>query len=132
MAGAVHDVECVDRRAGLGINSRKPHKYIFAVEAAEHIVKQTDAVRGLKLDERVSRKRFVVDRDARWKLDSDCGATARALRFFDGWIEVEVLVLKRLAQGLLDKFEIAGVGNRLRFRVAHAENAKHRVVATRK
>ena len=101
MAGAVHHVQCVDRRACLGINSRKRHQDIFAIEAAQHIVKQTNTVRGLKLNERVSRMRFVVDRDASRKFNSLCGATARALRFFDRWEEVEALVFECSAQCLL-------------------------------
>src|SRR5437762_7414978 len=114
MAGAVHHIECVDRRASLGINSRKRHQNIFAIEAAQYIVKQTDAVRCLKLNERVSRMRFVVDRDASWKFNSYRGTTARALRFFDRWDEIEALVLECSAQRLLDKLKIARVGNRLR------------------
>ena len=132
MAGAVHHVECVDRRASLCVNSRKRHQDIFAIEAAEDIVKQTDAVRGLKLNQRVSRMRFVVDRDASRKFNSHRGATARALRFFDGWDEVKALVLECSAQRLLYKLEIARIGSRLRFCVADAENAKHRVIAARK
>src|SRR6266513_1955467 len=132
MAGAVHHVECVDRRASLGINSRKRHQNIFAIEAAKYIVKQTDAVRCLKLNERVSRMRFVVDRDASRKFNSRRGATARALRFLDRWDEVEALILECSAQRLLDKRKITNVRNGLRFRVAHAKNAKHRVIAPRK
>src|SRR6266568_3442688 len=122
MARAVHHVECVDRRASLCVNSRKRHQDIFAIEAAEDVVKQTDPVRGLKLNERVSRMRLVVDRDASRKFNSHRGATARALRFFNGWDEVEALVLECSAQRLLYKLEIAQVENGLRFRVAHAEN----------
>src|SRR5205814_3599007 len=132
MAGAVHNVECVDRRASLGINSRKRHQNIFAIEAAKYIVKQTDAVGCLKLNERVSRMRFVVDRDASRKFNSNSGAAVRALRFLDRREEVEELVLECSAQCLFYKLEIARVGNGLRFRVAHAENAKRRVIAARK
>lgn len=131
MAGPVHHVQCVDRRASLGVNSRKRYQDIFAIEAAEDIVKQTDAVRGLKLNERVSGMRLVVDRDASGKFNSRCSATARALRFFDGWDKVKALVLERPAQRLLYKLEIAWVGNGLRFRIAHAENAKHCVISAR-
>src|SRR6266700_1000777 len=131
MAGAVYHVECVDRRACLCVNSRKRYQDIFAIEAAYDIVKQTDAVRGLKLNERVSRMRLVVDRDASRKFNSHRGATARALRFFDGWDKVEALVLECSAQRLLHKFEIARIGNRLRFCIADAENAKRRVIAAR-
>src|ERR687891_263724 len=94
MGGTVHRIECVDRRASLGVNSRKRHQDIFAIETAKDIVKQTDAVRGLKLNERVRWMRLVVDRDASWKFDSHRGATGRALRFFDGWDEIEALVLE--------------------------------------
>src|SRR6266480_4750739 len=122
MAGAVHHIECVDRRASLGVNSRKRYQDIFAIKAAEDIVKQTNAIRGLKLNERVGRMRFVVDRDASGKFNSHRGATARALRFFDGWDEVKAFVLECSAQRLLYKLEIAEVGNGVRFRVAHAKN----------
>ena len=131
MAGAVHYVQCVDRRASLGVNPRKRHQNIFAVEAAEDIVKQTDAIRGLKLNERVSRMRLVVDCDASRKFNSHGGASARALRFFDGWNEIKAFVLECPAQCLLHELEIAWVRNWLRFRVAHAENAEHRVIAAR-
>ena len=94
MGGAVHHVECVDRRASLGVNSRKRHQDIFAIETAQYIIKQTDSVWRLKLHECVSRMRFVVDGDASWKFNSHRGTTARALRFFDGWDEVEALVLE--------------------------------------
>src|SRR4029077_4991965 len=129
MAGAVHHVQCVDRRASLGINSRKRHQNIFAIEATQHIIKQTDPVRGLKLNERVRRLRFIIERDASRKFNSHRSRTARALRFFDGWGEVKALVLECSAQRLLYKLEIAPVGNGLRFCVAYAENAKHRVIA---
>src|SRR5512132_622926 len=94
MAGAVHHIERVDRRASLCVNSRKRHQNIFAIKTTQHIIKQTDPVRGLKLNERVSRMRLVVDRDASRKFNSDRGATARALRFFDRWDEVKALVLE--------------------------------------
>ena len=131
MAGAVHHVQCVDRRASLGVNSRKRHQNIFAIETAQHIIKQTDPVRGLKLNERVSRMRFVVDRDASRKVNSHRGTMARALRFFDRWNKVEALVLECSTQCLFYKFEIARVRNGLRSCVAHAENAKHCVIAAR-
>src|SRR4030095_13063663 len=132
MAGAIHHVQCVDRRASLGVNSRKSHQNIFALETAQHIIKQTDPVRGLNLNERVSRMRFVVDRDASRKVNSHRGTMARVLRFFDRWNEVEALVLECSAQRLFYKLEIARVGNGLRFCVTHAENAKHRVIAAGK
>src|SRR4029453_5626782 len=132
MAGAVYHVECVDRRASLGVNSRKRHQNIFAIEATQHIIKQTDPVRGLKLNERVRRMRFIVECDTSRKFNSHRSRTARALRFFDWWAEVEGLGLEGSAQRLLYKLEIAQVGNGLRFRVAHAENASHCVIAARK
>ena len=129
MAGAVHHVQCIDRRASLCINSRKRHQDIFAIEAAEDIIKQTDAVRGLKLNQRISRMRLVVDRDAGREFNSHSGATARALRLFDGCSEVKALVRECPSQRLLYKLEIARIGNGLRFRVAYAKNAKHRAIA---
>src|SRR6476661_8893928 len=131
MVRAVHYVQCVDRGASLRVNSGKRHQDIFAIEAAEDIVKQTDPVRGLKFNERISWMRLVVDCDTSRKFNSHRGARARALRFFDGWREVKALVLKCSAQRLLYKLEIARTGNGLRFRVAHAENTKHRVIAAR-
>src|SRR5262249_32940098 len=101
MAGAVHHVQCVDRRACLGVNSRKRYQDIFAIEAAEDVVKEADTVRGLNLNKRVSRMRLVVDRDASRKFNSYSGVTARALRFFDGWDEVKTLVLECSAQCFL-------------------------------
>src|SRR3954452_14494453 len=100
MAGAVHNVECVDRRTSLGLNSRKRHQNIFEIEAAKYIVKQSDAVRCLKLNERVSQMRFVVDRDASRKFNSHSGAAAQAPRFFNGWEQVEALVLESVSQCL--------------------------------
>jgi len=131
MARAVHHVQCVDRRASLGVNSRKRYYDIFAIEAAKDIVKQTDAIRGLKLHERVSWMRLVVDRDASRKFNSHTGARARALRFFNGWDEIKALVLESPAQRLLYKLKIAPIRNGLRFRIAHAENAQHHVIAAR-
>src|SRR6476620_7505443 len=131
MARAVHHVQFVDRRASLGVNSRKRYYDIFAIQAAKDIVKQTDPVGGLKFDERVSRMRVVVDCDSSRKFNSHRGARARALRFFDGWCEVKALALECAAQSLLDKLEIARAGNRLRFRVAYPKNAKRCVISTR-
>src|SRR6478609_6799443 len=82
VAGAVHNVKCIDCCTRLRVNSIKRYDDIFAVEAAEDIVKQTDAVRGLKLNERVSGMGLVVDCDASRKFNSHRGAAARALRFF--------------------------------------------------
>src|SRR4029079_9106830 len=131
VAGGVDHVQRVDGCARLRVNSIKRYYDIFAVEAAEDIVKQTDAVWRLKLNERVSRMRLVVDCNARRKFNSYCGTTARAFRFFDGRCEVKALVLEGSAQRLLDKLKIAPIGNGLRFRIGHAENAKHRVIAAR-
>src|SRR4051812_39781072 len=121
MARPVHHVQRVDGCASLRVNSIKRYYNVFAVEAAEHIVKQTDAVRRLKLDERVSRMGLVVDCNARRKFNSYCGTTARAFRFFDRRCEVKALVLEGSAQRLLDKLKIAPIGNGLRFCIGHAE-----------
>src|SRR6476659_10279400 len=102
VAGAVHHVQRGDVCAGLRVNSIKRYYDVFAVEAAEHIIKQTDAVRRLKLNERVSRMGLVVDCNARLKFNSYCVTTARAFRFFDGRCEVKALILESSAQRLLD------------------------------
>src|SRR6476469_9319919 len=131
MVRAVHYVQCVERGASLRVTSGKRHQDICAIEAAEDVVKQTDPVRGLKFNERISWVRLVIDCYASRKFNSHRGARARALRFFDGWDKVKALILARPAQRLLDKLEIAWVGNGLRFRIAHAENAEHRIISAR-
>src|SRR5215211_2468734 len=128
MAGTIYHVEGIDRCAILGVNSRERYQDIVAIERTQYIIQQADAVRSLKLNQRVIRKGLVVDRDASGKLNSNRDATAQTLRFFDGWNKVEALVFECSAQSLLYKLEIARVRNWLRFRVAHAENTKDRIV----
>src|SRR5215510_8364667 len=132
MAGVIHHVQCIDRRASLGVNSKKRHQDVFAIEAAQHIIKQTNPVGGLKLNQRVSRMRLVVDGYASWKFNSHRGPTKRPLRLFDRCHEIEALVLECSTQRVFYKLKIALVGNGLRLRVAYTKNAKHGVIAARK
>src|SRR5216684_4214446 len=126
----VYRVERVDRRTGLGINSKKRDQDILAVKTAKHIIKQSDTVRGLKFNQCVSRVRFVVDGDARGKFNAHGRAKARALRFLDRWAKIEGLVLECLLQRLFYQVEIARTRNGSRFRIANTENAKQRIVVT--
>src|SRR6266550_5183744 len=102
----IHRIERIDCRAGLGINSKKRDQDILAIKAAEHIIKQSDTVRGLKFNQGVSRMRLVVDRDPRGKFNADGRAKARALRLFDRWHEIEAFVLECAAQRLFYQLEI--------------------------
>src|SRR5436190_461005 len=95
-----HHIEGVDRCAGLSVNSKKRDQNILAIKTAERIIKQSDTVRGLKFNQRVSRMRLVVDRDARGKFNADGQANAQELRFFDRWHKIEAFVLECAAQRL--------------------------------
>src|SRR5215471_1772804 len=126
----IHRIQRIDRRTGLGINSKKRDQDILAIKAAKHIIKQSDTVRGLKFNQCVNRVRFIVDGDAHWKFNADGRAKARALRFFDRWAKIEGLVLECSLQRLFYQVEIARARNGSRFRIANTENAKQRIVVT--
>src|SRR2546423_11015911 len=121
-AGGIHHIERVDRCAGLSVNSKKRDQNILAIKAAEHIIKQSDTVRGLKFNQGVSRMRLVVDRDPRGKFNANGRAKARALRLFDRWHEIEAFVLECAAQRLFYQLEIGRTRNGARFRIASTEN----------
>src|SRR3954467_5133744 len=94
VARGIHHIERIDRRAGLGVNSKKRDQNVLTIETAEHIIKQTDTVRDLKFNQGVSRMRFVVDRDSRGKFNANGRAKTRALRLFDRWHKIEGFVLE--------------------------------------
>src|SRR5438477_10283392 len=119
---SIHRIKRIDRRAGLGTNSKKRDQDILAIKAAEHIIKQSDTVRGLKFNQRVSRMRFVVDGDARGKFNADGRAKARALCFFDRRHKIKAFVLECAAQRLFYQLEIARARNGSRFCIANTEN----------
>src|SRR6266542_3191176 len=81
--GAVHHIKRINRRAGLRVNTRQRDQNIFAIKTAQHVVEQSEPVRSLNLNERVSWMRFVVDGDARRKFNRWRETTALALGLFD-------------------------------------------------
>src|SRR5262249_24942480 len=85
MTGAVHHVQRVNRSAGLRVNTRERVKNVFAIETVQHVVKQSEPVWSLNLNERVSGMHLVIDGDASRKFDCRSKATALAPGLFDQW-----------------------------------------------
>src|SRR5438034_11356406 len=83
MSRAVQPIQRINGGTSLSVNTRKRDQNIFAIKAAQHVVKQTDPVRRLNLNKRVRRMRFVIDGNARWKFNAWQNTTALALRLFN-------------------------------------------------
>src|SRR2546423_416829 len=69
-AGAIGDIEGVDRRALFGPDARKRDGHIFFAEGGKQFVEKSEPVRGLDLDEGVGGMRFVFDGDACRKIEA--------------------------------------------------------------
>src|SRR5438128_4410213 len=129
----VNDVKRVNRGATLCADARQSDCHTCAIEAGEKIIQQSEAVRRLDLNKRVSRMRFVVDRDAGGELD--LWAESLACFFsslFDQRPELEPFVLECAAQSFFHRVELVLVRDCAAICVADAEDIEGNVVAARK
>src|SRR5260370_3141735 len=80
----IHEIQSIDGGPVLRVNTRKCDGDILAIRAGENIVKQSEPVRSLDLDQCINRMRFVIYANVDRKFDSWCKAVAALVfRSFD-------------------------------------------------
>src|SRR5213596_1782630 len=83
ITGAVHHIQGINRSAGLRVNTRERDQNVFAIETVQHVVKQSEPVWSLNLNERVAWVCSAIDGNAGRKFNCRPETTALALRLFD-------------------------------------------------
>src|SRR5438876_6976293 len=84
VGGAIHDIQSIDGCAILRVNPRERDRNTRAIKGGENIVKQSEPVWSLNLDQGIHRVRFIIHADMGGKLDSWRQREATlTFRFFD-------------------------------------------------
>src|SRR5436190_21914563 len=128
---AIGHIESIDRRALLGTDTRKGDRHAFFAESGKQLIKQSEAVRRLNLNECVSWMRLVLDGYASRKIHPS--ATGLLGDFPSRPIKkrrkIKAFVAERIPKRRFNEPVIAPVCHRVKFHVAHSKNVQHDVVA---